>query len=215
VQLCGIELAPFEVSEEKSTVRSSLGIPADAFVIGHVGRFAPEKNHLFLLDVLKEVGLRDRTALFLLIGDGPLQETIQKRAEADGVSKRILFAGSRPDVPRLMLNAMDAFVLPSSSEGLGLVVVEAQAAGLPCVISDTVPEEVDVVPGLVRRRGLNEPPAMWAEDLLLCRKQQRLSSEFVLDLMRSSPLNIENSVRRLERAYLEAATHVSGQSLSA
>jgi len=215
VQLCGIDLAPFEASEDKTSLRASLGIPPDAFVIGHVGRFVPQKNHAFLLGVLKELVKRDRRTLFLLVGDGPLQETIRRRAEADGVSRWILFAGCRPDVPRLMLHAMDAFILPSLSEGLGVVVVEAQAAALPCVISDTVPGEADVVPGLVRRRSLNEPPATWAEELLVCRQKLRLSNESALEILRNSPFNIKNSARRLERAYLEAATDVAGKSLSA
>jgi glycosyltransferase involved in cell wall biosynthesis len=110
---------------------------------------------------------------------------------------------------------MDAFILPSLSEGLGVVVVEAQAAALPCVISDTVPGEADVVPGLVRRRSLNEPPATWAEELLVCRQKLRLSNESALEILRNSPFNIKNSARRLERAYLEAATDVAGKSLSA
>lgn len=215
VLLCGIDLAPFEASEDGTALRASLGIPPDAFVIGHVGRFAPEKNHAFLLGVLKELVKRDPRTLLLLVGDGELQETIRSRAEADGMSKWIRFAGCRPDVPRLMLHAMDAFILPSFCEGLGLVVVEAQAAALPCVISDVVPGEADVVPGLVRRRNLNEPPATWAEELLASRQKQRLSNESALEILRNSPFNIKNMVRRLERAYLEAATDVAGRSLSA
>lgn len=215
VLLCGIDLAPFETLEDKASIRASLGIPPDVFVIGHVGRFNPEKNHAFLLGVLKELLKRNRRTLLLLVGDGPLQETMRRRAEAEGVSKWILFAGPRPDVPRLMLHAMDAFILPSLFEGLGLAVVEAQAAALPCVISDTVPSEADVVPGLVRRRSLNEPPATWAEELLACRQQQRLSPESGLEILRNSPFNIKNCVRRVERAYLEAATDVAGESLSA
>ena len=94
----------------------------------------------------------------LLVSDGLLCPQIEQKAIEMGLDKYVIFAGLRSDVPRLMLGAMDTFVLPSLYEGLGLVLIEAQAAGLPCVFSDIVPEEADVIKPLVQRISLSKSP---------------------------------------------------------
>ena len=133
---CGLDLSKFTADEVRGQVRRSVGLPADALVIGHVGRFYPRKNHSFLLDVAAELFALTPHASLLSLGDGPLMPEIQARAKALGIAERIVFAGSRNDVAALMMNAMDVFMLPSYQEGLSIALLEAQAAGLPCVISD-------------------------------------------------------------------------------
>ena len=96
----------------------------------------------------------NQRALFLLVGDGPLQPAIEALVRERGLSTNFIFLGVRDDVQRLMLGAMDCFLFPSSYEGLGLVLWEAQAAGLTCVISDTIPDEASVATKLVRRLSL-------------------------------------------------------------
>jgi glycosyltransferase involved in cell wall biosynthesis len=162
----GIDLEPFQRSVDRLKVRQELGIPQDAFVVGHVGRFVDQKNHLFLLDIAAELFKRVSNAVFLLLGDGPLRATVESRASALGLGNKVMFGGVRTDIARLMKGAMDAFVLPSRYEGLGLVVLEAQAAGLPCLISDVVPEEANAGVGLVFSASLKEPPAEWAGHLM-------------------------------------------------
>lgn len=199
---CGIDLAPFKTREEPATLRAGLGIPADAYVIGHVGRFVDQKNHVFLVHVAREVANRDPRARFLLVGDGPLRPAIEKQVAQAGLADRVIFTGARPDVPRLMLGAMDIFLFPSLFEGLGLVLIEAQASGLPCIISDVVPEEADVVPGLVRRLSLSQPAAVWAEAVLAARdKAVTIPQAQALALVEESPFNILYSVRELEKIY--------------
>lgn len=202
---CGIDLAPFTVTCDRDAVRAELGIPRDAFVIGHVGRFEPPKNHAFLLEVFAQV-LRQRSdATLLLVGDGSLRTAMEEKASRLGLSRAILFAGSRGDVPRLMLGAMDCFAFPSLFEGLGLVLVEAQAAGLPCIISDAIPEEAIILPKLVRRLGLHQCARTWAETLLTGdpRIPAAHSPENLAAIERSS-FSIGNSAKALSALWREA-----------
>ncbi|MGQ9476362.1 MAG: glycosyltransferase, partial [Actinomycetota bacterium] len=95
---CGIDLDPFKVETDKKEVRRGLGLPEDAFVIGHVGRFSPQKNHKFLLETASEVFKRCDNCWLLLVGDGPLRPEIEELAESLGIADKVIFAGSRPDV---------------------------------------------------------------------------------------------------------------------
>lgn len=161
----GLDLGPFRATPERAAVRRDLGIPAGAVVIGHVGRFHPQKNHTLWLRILAAFSQREQRACGLLIGDGALRAEIERQADAAGLAARLRFAGVRADVPEVMLAAMDAFLFPSLYEGLGLVLVEAQAAGLPCVASDVIPPEADALPDLIRRLPLAAPPTAWADAL--------------------------------------------------
>ena len=173
VQPYGLDLAPFRQAPDRARVRAELGIPADAVVLGHVGRFDPQKNHALLLRIIEGWFAREPGARALLVGDGALRAEVMAAAARAGIAPRIVFAGVRADVPDLMLGAMDVFVFPSRYEGLGLVLVEAQAAGLPCVISDVVPPEAAVLPDRVRRVALDAPIATWAAAIRAAADQGR------------------------------------------
>src|SRR5690606_15972476 len=129
----GVDLTPFGAAVDGRSLRADLNIPPNAFVIGHVGRFAEQKNHRFLIEIAAEVCHHDRNARFLLVGDGPLRPRIEQQVAQAGLGERVIFAGLRADVPALMTGVMDCFLLPSLFEGLGIVLIEAQAAGLPCI----------------------------------------------------------------------------------
>ncbi len=139
-------------------------------VFGHVGRFVQQKNHDFLLRVAAILAVRDVRTHFLLVGFGPLQAQIDACIRELGLENRVFMLSSRDDVPRLMLGAMDYFLFPSQFEGLGLALVEAQAAGLQCFISDAVPPEALVVPELIQQLPLSLGPEVWAETILRCMK---------------------------------------------
>jgi glycosyltransferase involved in cell wall biosynthesis len=197
----GIDLEPFQHPADRDAVRAELGIPSDAFVIGHVGRFAPQKNHAFLVEIFGELVRREPSAHLLLVGgEGELRPAVERQLARAGLAERVVFTGSRPDVPRLMLGAMDVFLFPSRFEGLGLVLVEAQAVGLPCVISDVVPEEADVVPGLVRRMSLAQPAEVWAEALIDSRSKV-MTPSVVLQIIEKSPFGIGATIAGLEEVY--------------
>ena len=198
----GIDLNPFQDFINPINVRQEFGIPADAFVIGHIGRFVEQKNHEFLLEIAAEVAKREPKMRLLLVGDGLLRPEMEQKVARIGLRDRTIFAGIRPDVPQVMRGAMDAFLLPSLFEGLGLVLIEAQAAGIPCLFSDVVPEEVDVVKPLVRRLSLSQPASEWAEVLLAQLKvEAAITQSNALALVKSSSFNIKTSVHKLENIY--------------
>jgi glycosyltransferase involved in cell wall biosynthesis len=202
IHYCGIDCRPFRARVNSRLVRSELGIPANAFVIGHVGRFDTAKNHLFLLDILHEVIKRQPKARLLLVGDGPLRPEVEAKAQRLGMEKYITFAGVRSDIPRLMLAAIDIFVFPSLFEGLPLVLIEAQGAGLPSILSETVPQETDVVKPLLHRISLSEPASVWAKTLLEVQKTAAtITQADALAMIEASPFNIIHSVRNLENFY--------------
>lgn len=153
----------FDYSRRMS-MRQKLGLPSNAFVIGHVGRFDLQKNHSFLLDVFASAKAQQRHAVLLLVGDGNLRAEIEQKAAALGLSDDVIFTGVRSDVPDL-LQAMDCFVFPSMYEGLGIVVIEAQASGLSCIVSDGVPSECAIT-DLVEHCPLSKGPEYWARTIL-------------------------------------------------
>lgn len=152
-------------SRRRSAIRNELKIPENTFVIGHVGGFREVKNHAFLLDIFAELQKRRNEAKLLLVGDGPLRSEAEQKVKSLGLENNVIFTGVRSDVNELM-QAMDVFVFPSLYEGLPLTLVEAQAAGLPCCVSNTVSAEAAVT-GNIHFLSLQAEPGSWAEEILL------------------------------------------------
>lgn len=205
----GIDLAPFATPVDPVAVRAELGLSPEDFVVGHVGNFRPQKNHEFLVAIAAEALRRRPELCFVLIGrEMEGQRGLRARVEAlaadAGIAARFRILGERADVPRLMLGAMDAFVLPSRWEGLGIVLLEAQAAGLPCVYSDVVAAaEVELLPDLMHRCSPDAPAASWAEALVaLADAPPPVDRAQALAAMRAGPANIECSAAALEALYV-------------
>ena len=165
VMLLGIDPEPFVTPVDGESLRRELGIRAGVTVVGHVGRYEAQKNHTFLLRIAAEYLKTAPETIFLLVGDGPLREDIEAEARELGIAGQICFAGVRKDVPALMRGVMDVFVMPSLFEGLPLVLLEAQAAGLPCLLSDNIAEETDLMPLLMNRESPASSAASWATHL--------------------------------------------------
>jgi glycosyltransferase involved in cell wall biosynthesis len=197
----GRDFSPYGAAVDRTEVRTALGLPPEAFVLGHIGRFYWRKNHPFVVEVAAALFERAPHARLLLVGDGPDQADIEALVAARGLASRVVFAGARSDVPRLIKGAMEAFVFPSHHEGLGMVVVEALAAGLPCVISDALPEEIDVVPELIHRLPLDTAPALWAERILGASGAPRPAAEEAYKAVCASEFSIERSTARLCEVY--------------
>jgi glycosyltransferase involved in cell wall biosynthesis len=195
----GIDLKPFSCPVDSSKARTELGIPEHAFVVGHVGRFSPQKNHTFLLDIAKQVCAMSADAVFILVGDGPFRRAMELKAEHLGISRNIIFAGIRDDTVRLMKGVMDVFLFPSLYEGFPLVLIEAQAAGLPCFIADTISSEADIVPQLVVRLSLADSAQTWAESVV--KAASRPARVNLLDAMYD--FSVDAAVSRLCRVYDE------------
>lgn len=167
-----IDAASYRYDREKARrMRQSLNIPQDAFVIGHVGRFSPEKNHEFLINIFTVLYKKVQKAFLLLVGDGELRPKIEERVHSLGLADHVIFTGIRNDVSDL-LQAMDVFVFPSHYEGLGIAVIEAQAAGLPCVISDSIPNDCNLT-DLLTRISLTKSVSTWADQIFAVKQRAR------------------------------------------
>jgi glycosyltransferase involved in cell wall biosynthesis len=142
-----------------------VGISADAPVVGHIGGFRKQKNHAFLLRVARSVLGNRPNAVFLLIGDGNLRSQIEQRVRNAGMARSFVFAGERSDIPT-MLSAMDAFLFPSIYECLPRALLEAQAAGLPCVASSAISREAASQSGIVRFLSLDADVECWSASVL-------------------------------------------------
>lgn len=158
-------------ASKREEMRRQLGLTGE-LVIGHVGRFNPQKNHPFLLDIFAALLKKEPNAVLLLVGGGADMPKIQAKAQELGIAERVRFLGVRSDVADLM-QAMDVFVFPSLYEGLPVTMVEAQASGLPCIISDKVPPECILTDGLVNIMPLSANPETWAEKILSMRAVPR------------------------------------------
>jgi len=152
------------IERSKEEIRKDLSIPENARVIGQVGRFAYQKNPEFTIAVFNELLKKEPNSYLLLIGRGKMEKELRKQAESLGISDHVRFLISRDDIPEL-LKAMDVFILPSRFEGLGIVLIEAQAAGLPCVVSDNIPQEACQSKNITRL-SLEDDKKVWVDALL-------------------------------------------------
>jgi len=204
---CGINLAPFRAPITTASSRPALGIPAGAFVLGSVGRLTSDKNSEFLVEILAAVLPRVPQAYLLLIGEGSLRGLLVSKAQQGGFGDRLVLPGTRSDVPAILRNVMDVFVFPSppppyGNEALAIAVVEAQAAGLPTVISDGIPLEAIIVPELVARIPAAESAATWAETAVgQARRRETGTSDRALQLVEQSNFNRVQSLKILARLY--------------
>lgn len=205
----GIDFEPFRQPVDRAAVRGELGL-GPGRVFGHVGRFSEQKDHARLLEIFAVLARTDAEAQLLLVGDGPLRPTIESRVHYLGLSERVFFPGVRSDVPRV-LRAMDAFVFPSLYEGLPVAVLEAQAAGLPILMSTAVSDEVVAVPQLVTRIERARPPAEWAAIALDLAASPTVPPESALAAVAASGFDINTSAERLEALYVELVERASAR----
>lgn len=158
----GVDLEEFQFDEAKRIeIRSRLNIAEDDLVIGNIGRFMPQKNHQFLLEIFDEVHNVLPDAKLLLIGNGPLKNSIEKMALDMKLQDAVIFVGTTPRVADY-LQAMDVFLMPSLFEGLPITGIEAQANGLPCIFADTITRELAITQ-LVEYCSLNQSVTEWAK----------------------------------------------------
>lgn len=166
-------------------------------VLGHVGHFNKEKNHTFLIEIFEQALRIKENIVLLLVGEGILKEDIIKKVKEKGLEEKVLFLGARNDVHEL-LQAMDVLLLPSFFEGVPVTGIEAQAAGLPCIMSTKVSKEFNV--GFISYVGLSEEPRIWAQKIF----EQYNSTDRALGvkLVAEAGYDIHIEAKKLEDWYL-------------
>ena len=171
----GIDFDQYQFSKEKrASIREEFGI-GDELIVGHIGRFSEQKNHVFLISVFNEIKKQIPNAKLMLVGKGEKMDVIQKLVAENRLEQSVIFTGVRSDVPEL-LSAMDVFVFPSFHEGLPNTVIEAQASGLYCIISDTITREVNIS-GNVSFLPLSETADYWAKSTINASKKTRMDNK--------------------------------------
>lgn len=181
----------------RDTTRASLGL-TDKLVVGHIGRFAEQKNHRYLVEIFAAVAAAEPRAHLVLVGYGDLEEQTLADVDARGLGARVSFLGVRQDAHALM-NAFDVFLLPSLFEGLPVVGVEAQATGLPVVTSDAVTAELPI-PDLAVYKPLADPPADWARTVLAVADTARRDTT---EEMIAAGYDVRVAARRMQQIYEE------------
>lgn len=176
-------------------------LPKDAIVIGHIGRFVRQKNHVFLINLLDEM-MRENSRLFaVLVGHGELLETMRRHVRDKGLQNRILLPGQRNDVPELLTSLFDVFVLPSLYEGLPIVVFEALACGLGVVMSDRVSQDLNrFFPDRIIQVPLEADLSHWAEEIIKI-QFRRINPSTALKEWEKTPFTIQASLDQLLSQY--------------
>jgi glycosyltransferase EpsF len=198
----GIDITSFANVEENFIlkVKQELNIPSGSGVIGHIGTFSKSKNHKFILNILKRMVERNKDLYVVLVGDGPLKKEIEEEAKEQGVYSYIRFLGVRDDVPRLM-QAFDVFLFPSIYEGFGIVMIEAQSSGIPCVASDGVPKSTDMNLGLVSFISLTESLDKWIDAIEESFTKVKPGKELVINYISKQGFDIKSNIPKWVELY--------------
>lgn len=193
-----IETKKYKFSPDtRKVTREKLGFNNELLII-HIGRFHVQKNHEFLIDIFQELSKTDSGAKLLLVGDGPLKSKIENKVQQLNLEDKVMFIGIRNDVPDL-LQAADILIFPSFYEGLPGVVLEAQAAGLPCVISDRITDEVSIT-NLVTYLSLVTEKQLWV-DCIIYNYKKNNNREKIFEEIKEKGYDIEDVAVRYELFY--------------
>lgn len=195
----GVDLEYFQYNNvTRNEIRKNLGFNKDDIVIGHVGRFMPQKNHKLLLNIFSALYSVNKNVKLLLVGSGPLENQIHEQVRQQNLQERVTFAGTTQNICPYY-QAMDVFLMPSLFEGLPITGIEAQANGLPCVFSDSITHELKIT-DLVTYVPLSAAPEKWAEIVLSeYKKGRRDCSKQII----TNGYSIMDTVANLRKFYLE------------
>ena len=195
----GIDLNNYIFNENiRKEKRNELNLKNSDIVIGHIGRFMKQKNHEFLIDVFNELYKENNNYKLILLGQGPLQDEIKEKVKLLNLENAVLFLGQKEDANKYY-QAMDLFLFPSLYEGLGMVAIEAQTAGLPCIVSTEVPK-IAKVSDKIYFIGLEEPIGEWTKTI-----NDFISDDRTINLkeIQEAGYDIVTEVKKLEQKYID------------
>lgn len=199
---CGIDYKKFAHDSDRHNIRKELNLKDDAFVIGHVGGLREPKNHKALIQVAQKTICKYPNVVFVLVGEGPMRGTIQEWIGEAGIADNVILTGQRGDIPRVM-SAFDVFFFPSIDEGFGLVLIEAQAAGLP-VLGSSIPAIMEAVNPAARpllREPLDHEGLAESLDCLI--QSAQLREKLVTEGRQfANAFDINKSVQNFQKLYM-------------
>ena len=192
-------------NQQISELKKELGLEDCPFIVGHIAHFSEQKNHQYVIKIISEYIKLQPNAKFVLVGDGPDKEKIEKLSVASGTAKNIIFTGVRNDIPVLM-KMFDAFILPSLYEGLPVVSIEAQAAGTPCLFSTEIDKTLNIGAVPVQFLELDESCQNWVEALRNIQTKGGTVPSLAIDnAMKQSGYDIASSAYKLGEIYTRLA----------
>lgn len=195
-----IETAQFLYnSDEAKSVRQELGI-SNQRLICHIGRYNKQKNHSFLIDIFKEIHQLDSDSILLLVGDGELRKEIEDKVNRFNLQGNVRFLGVRDDVPRL-LKASDILLFPSYYEGLSVVLVEAQATGIKCIVTNSLADETIICEDQMKLVSLQKNAKEWADIVLKEKSEKR---EHAIEVMKEKGWDVGVNAKWLQDYYLNS-----------
>lgn len=194
-----IDVKKFRFDENmRNIVRNELSIESNQFVIGHIGNFTPQKNHAMIVEIFRELLLINKDSVLILVGDGYLKNSVEQKVRELCIDDKVRFIGATSRVAEI-LNAIDVFLFPSLYEGLGIVLIEAQANGLSCVYSDVVPDEANILKACNVRLGLDEACEKWAKTIT-----EMQTNRYVLtDEIERANYDVVEESKKLELLYIK------------
>lgn len=197
-----IDTEKFLFSQQKrAEIRGEFKIPSKALLFGHIGRFCPQKNQGFLIEIFAEILKQHKNSYLLMAGTGPDMELIVARAIAAGIADRVILAGQRKDADKLY-SAFDCFIMPSNYEGLPVVGIEAQCSGLYCVFSDRITRELKISDG-AQFLSLKSSASDWACAALCV---AGLRNEAATEQVTEAGYDIRSAAKELEQFYIDRLT---------
>lgn len=200
----GVDMSEFQKALDRNAKRNELNVPQDAFVIAHVGRFDPIKNHEFLVKVFQQIKQKKPEAFLLMVGRGETEEKVRNQLEGAGLAGSYRILHDRTDVAEI-LRACDAAVFPSFSEGLPLSLIEMQAAGLHCIASTGVQKDA-CISNRLSFLSLEQSADVWADTLL-----EMAASKNSIQYDGLEEWDIRYNVKQLEKMYEESMKENAGQ----
>jgi glycosyltransferase involved in cell wall biosynthesis len=189
-----------DLNKNKSYLTNELKISSDSVILGHIGRFTKPKNHVFIIELFSYYLKKNPKAHLVLVGDGNERENIERLVYKKNIVSNVHFLGLRKDISSI-LSSIDIFLFPSLYEGLGIVLIEAQAASVPCLISDVIPKEADLKIGLVRRLNLSVEAQIWAEAIEETLKTGEKDWGTIESALKDNGYDIISTSKKLIRIY--------------